>query len=74
MDTAFFEGMEPQPATGPWTALVDEAERGTYLVVRADNDEHDVFICDGDGAWICMRHCAEQQTPKEIARILERKS
>lgn len=68
-DQAYITGTEPAPATGPWTGLVDEAEAGRYLVKRSDNDDMDVFICDGDGAWICMRHLAEQDTPKEIARI-----
>ena len=69
-DTAYFDGMAPAPATGPWTGMVDEAARGTYLVKRADNGEYDVFLCDGDGAWIDMRYGAERETPIAIAMIL----
>lgn len=71
-DQSYFDGTAPANATGPWTALVDEAQRGTYLVKRADNEEYDVFLCDGDGAWMCMTHFAPQPTPIEIAPILTR--
>lgn len=69
----FLDALEPMSATGPWTALVDEAPAGNYLVKRADNEEYDVFICDGDGSWICMTHFGEQRTPLEIAQIFDRK-
>lgn len=69
-DQTFIPGTEPKFATGPWTGEVDTAEAGKYLVVRSDHDgDMDVFLCDGDGAWICERHLAEQSTPALIARI-----
>lgn len=67
----FIPGTEPQIATGPWTGEVDSAEAGKYLVVRSDNDDMDVFLCDGDGAWICVRQLGPQATPVLIARIFE---
>lgn len=69
-DQIYIPGTEPQIATGPWTAEVDTAEAGTYLVVRSDcGGNMDIFLCDGDGAWICERQFGPQDPPALIARV-----
>lgn len=70
-EQTYMPGMEPQIATGAWTSDVAAAKPGSYLVLRTDDDEMDVFLCDGDGAWIDPVACTPEETPRLIAPIFQ---